>query len=207
MNVINNSLYNISVTIKYKHLDRGLISRDGLRKLVPENQEVIISDLPDILLVVFTHNNFHIIIDEDKVTISCQVDKGEADYDLLADITRKMVELIDKGEISAYGFNYIGKAECEAEVLVADYFIRKFMKPNTQLETTFGGVVSRVAPQFSLTKNDCTFNISMNPETTPQAFKYNLNVHYNKDRLPPKQKISQSLINQYEVFNVLLEKF
>lgn len=206
MKLINYQLYNINVTIKYEYLDRGLISRDGLRKLVPEGEEVIINDLPDVLLVIFPHS--HIIIDEERVSINCPVeDNSEADFDLLADFTRKVVELIDKGRISAFGFNYAGKAECPEEIIVSEYFIKQFMKPNPQLETAFGGKITKVEPQFSLTRSDCTFNISLNTDSDPQAFKYNVNVHYSKNSLPPKQKISQMLSSQYEIYNNLIEKF
>lgn len=205
MRLKNCELNVINVTFVFQDLNRDYISRDHIRGIVDDKP--IITDLPDVLVVIYPQQEIQAIFEGRRVMVNLAV-RPEVSYDvdMLASIAIGVLNSVKGSNLVAYGFNFHGAGQLEGIQDVGSYFKNKFFREQAELESAFGSIFS-VAPRFGLRGSAYDINVSLEPhDNNPSGFGFHFNFHKNRPAIPNVEQLGDEMRSTKGLIKELLEK-
>lgn len=199
------TLQRASIVIVYDAIDRGRISRDRLREMIPEGDAQFI-DMPGgpLIIAVEPIQDTNCIFDARRIYLNegGQVEPGSGHLARMATVASSAVQ---GGTMVAYGLNFAVRASVEGTDSVGHLLRDKLLKSLGELEATVGGAVSWFAPKIKYVVGDVEFQLGMDPsEDEPTLLRAHLNVHHAVQSLPTQDELSRELGEQFQYMRDLL---
>ena len=205
MDIKSFKLNKFNITLVYEELSTDNFSLDkinnkfdkdvNIHKLNPELYIIAFNDgvqcqLGQRRVVANYNSNDNIITDED-------VDKVK---NRLSDI----LSTLSNVSLNAFGFNYDGIGEVNAEIEAGKYFANNFPLDKEKLDNSINGSFANLSPNFRIEEDSKEYNINLNANRNSNHFNFHFNVHFKLNTFLEKDKITKMFNNQYnKVINII----
>lgn len=196
-----------SVVIAYDAIDRGQVSRDRLKDMIPEGEAQFIDTPGGPLIVVFEAvPGTSCIINARRIHVN-QGGPVEPGDGYLAQMATVANEAIRGAAMVAYGLNFGVKASVESIDNIGQFLRDKFLRGLQDLEATVGGTVSWLSPNFKYVIGGIEYQLRMGAdESDPALLRANLNVHHEVGSLPSRDDLSQEIREEFQRMSQLLDR-
>jgi len=199
-----------NITFVWDKLDFDNISRDKMRKIVPDKKSII-AELPDALILNYNDSNINASFQGRKlyVNVPNQVNKDiEENFNILCNLADGLYYSVYEANLIAFGINFDGEAVFGGEGSIHQFFISNFVKDYKSFGEKLDGEITSVSPKFGLKKNGLLYNISFDPIFEEEKkFIFHLNIHFAKNNFKEYRLLVDNLKAFYEELIQIFEQF
>lgn len=194
------SILQTNMTIVYAALDLESISRDALRRLLPDQPRPIITDLPDILAIIYPQVELACMIGDRRIRANDGSRESVGKRPLVR-LALAASETAKDADIAAYGFNF-DITGCLADIENAEEYLKAKLLANVdELQAALGGSLGALVPRLRYVRDSVSYDLVIEP--SPQGtneIKAHINAHFAQMQLPDEGALDESLRQEYEYF-------
>lgn len=197
----------VNITVVFETLDKDRIRRDMVRNAFKgQEQEVIITDFPDVLIVILPALNVNANYSNRRLHINLPCNNIEEAGELLAQACIDLIEAVPEATTVAYGYNLNGKCAVEGVDNINKYLLEVCYGGGQSLAKAIDSEIIAVSPNFSFIKYDAKFNVSLKPfEDRQNYLEFHCNIHFENGEVPGKDKIKMQFVEYVNLFKGILE--
>ncbi|MDD4753641.1 MAG: hypothetical protein PHT78_10425 [Desulfitobacteriaceae bacterium] len=202
MNLTELKLNKTNITVVFNKLDKDLIRRDFIKQSF-EGNEVIITDLPDVLLVILPKLQTQIVFEGRRLLVDFPGKDIEKAADYLAKTCTNLIRATQEAPIEAYGINLDGNSVTD-DTDVNNHLLDVCYAGGTKLKSAIGADIISVAPSFSFFKHNALFNLALKPaRDNHKCIDFHCNIHFNTI-VPEEKTVRQQVLDYLEYFREIM---
>lgn len=179
MKVKSADIKQLNITAVFKSIQHNLVPTEEFRqlfKLRPEEEKTSpYIELPDVKALMLSTRRKSVLIEQNRLRVNDDSGGVPKNSDIV-DYFDKAMGLLDKFQLTAYGFNYTILLNL-AEEAPRDFVAKRLLKI-TKGEVIGAGV------RINYEAESVRYELRIDPTENPLQLVLHLNVHYTKDELP-----------------------
>lgn len=196
---------NQNITLVYKSIDLGRVDRNRLRQIIGD--KVTLMDTPDVIIAISPPALIQ--IDQKRVQISAQLpdSKTPPDEYPIWKLAHDSQQLIENGNLIAYGFNYqiILKQE---DVAIDELLLSYFLPDRNRIESILGddAPINLISPKIAFMRNDLKYGLQLETNEERRDLLGHMNVHFVAQQLPDVERLEVDYSENLQYFQSILNK-
>lgn len=188
---------NANVTVVFKELNRDLLKRDLIKKAF-NSKDCIITEFPDLLLVVSPNTGEQAIFSDNRLSINLTVNKIDEAAGFIGQACINLIKAAEGMEIITYGYNLYGHMD-NGDFDFNKHLLHVCYGGGKTLSQYLGTEIVAVAPRFSFYWEEALFNLALAPQDDIiRGLDFHCNIHF-IDAIPPAaDKLREQLLKYTE---------
>ncbi len=189
MEIIEHKIHRANITVVFDSVDCDFIRRNIIRTAFSDKGEVIITDFPEGVIVIFPGGDAN--YQGNRLAINTD-DLHSNEIELLSKATIVMQTAIEESNVVAYGFNFEGDCLCTPKFNVNQYLIDKGYIDCNRIGNRIKAEIIRLSFRIGFYKYGAKFAILIDPAEEPNRFIFQCNIHFDSE-LPEQAELKDGL--------------
>lgn len=206
MRVDELELLQANVTIVYETLSINDIVLDPLRAIWPDEPPQMLTEVHDLLVVVYPARALTIQAGEKRLRILCLQGRAFNPEDL-AHATYVAAKAVKQERVIAFGLNYLTeiKLALREGQTSTGYLISRYLRDIATLAKRGGGRLVGTGLLFAFQREKGRFQIHLSP-TGPTTVRADTNLHFDMKDIPPAAELATLLADGLQEVTARIEK-
>lgn len=196
-----------SIVMVYEAIDRVLISRDHLQKLITGQRPRLV-DLPGGPLILDYPEvpGIGCLINERRIYLN-QAGPTEPGEGKLADMALTAARAVVGATMVGYGDNFHVKGSIDSIGDIGHFLRDSLLRGVDQLQVALGGSIACLSPRLKYPVGNAMYELQIEPDDAESTvFRARLNIHHDTDSLPELDDLRSELREGFEYLRGLLSR-